>query len=175
MPVTSWKQLDNYAYFDCDASKECIDAVYQIDLACYEDPDDQVDYERLELVMKAFPEGFRLWWHRVDDIWQLAGYTGWYPMSEEQFTTFKNSPETVKNRRVVPERGSPYLYLFNYSVLPSLKKQPLTKLLLTRYAEDITKQKPKGLACITVSDDGARVAKRFGMEQSGSSGIYMKP
>lgn len=147
-------------------------ATYAADLMSYPEPVDQVNFDRLLFVMHAFPQGFRTWWIKpANKPWRPVGYTGWYPMLDTMFETFQNSPEKLKNRMVVPNNAAsadgPILYLFNFSCAPQLKKTALTKALMTMCAADIAKQNPKGLACITVSDDGIRIAKRFGMTCSG--------
>lgn len=147
-------------------------ATFAADLASYQEPVDQVTFDRLLFVMNAFPQGFRTWWVKTSSQpWRPVGYTGWYPMLDTMFETFQNSPEKLKNRMVVPNSAAsvdgPLLYLFNFSVATPLKKSALTKALMTMCAEDIAKQNPKGLACITVSDEGIRIAKRFGMTCSG--------
>ena len=63
---------------------------------------------------------------------------------------------------------NPYLYLFNFSVAANFKKSPLSKALMTRFAQDVSAQNPAGLSCITVSEDGVRTAMRFGMKHAGS-------
>lgn len=138
------------------------------DLVCYEKAVDQVSFDRLLFVMHAFPQGFRVWWMQAEDrSWWPVGYTGWYPMLETAFEIFDKSPEKLKDRMVVPHVQSPYLYLFNYSVEADLRKSALSKALIKTYVDDIQQQNGKGLACVTVSDDGARVAKQFGMHCSG--------
>ena len=69
---------------------------------------------------------------------------------------------------VVPHADGTKLYLFNFSVAAHLKKTALTKSLMTMLAADLAKQKPQGLACITVSPDGVRIAQRLGMTCRGS-------
>jgi len=142
-------------------------ATFLADLICYSNPVDQVSFERLIFVMHSFSQGFRTWWIKLpNQNWWPVGYTGWYPMLETAFETFKNNPEKLTSRMVVPtqlNKEKPLLYLFNCSVAPQLKQKILTKPLMSAFAQDISKQNPKALACITVSDDGSRVAKRFGM------------
>lgn len=148
-------------------------ATFLADVISYSNPSDQVNFDRLLFVMHAFPQGFRTWWMKgKNKPWRPVGYTAWYPMLETMFETFEKHPEKLKSRMVVPhilEQG-PLIYLFNFSVAPALKKQPLTKVLMTQFADDIKRQNPQGLACITVSEDGMRIAKRFGMTRSGYMG-----
>lgn len=160
-------------------------ATFLADLVSYPTPIDQVNFDRLLYVMHAFPQGFRTWWMRLPDhSWWPAGYTGWYPMLETMYELFQKNPEKLKDRTVVPDatkRPNPYLYLFNYSLAPQLKKTALSKALMESYVNDISKQNAKGLACITVSEDGIRVAERLGMVCKGylhldgsTEGVYTK-
>jgi len=155
--------------------KKFVLATFAADLICYPKLSDQVTFERLMMVMNAFPQGFRTWFLQLPgDVWRPVGYTGWYPMSEAMFDTFQNHPEQLKDRRVVPTE-SDYLYLFNFSVAPYIKEKALTKPLMTQFIADIKRQNPKGLACITVSEDGIRNAERLGMQRTGSvngEGVY---
>jgi len=52
-------------------------------------------------------------------------------------------------------------------VAPSFKKTPLSKMLMKNYAQELASQDPGGLAAITVSDDGSRIAQRFGLSLTG--------
>jgi len=95
-------------------------------------------------------------------------------MYENVFDIFEKSPESLKNRMVVPNTFSgahPFLYLFNFSVVSSWKKSALTKALMKKYVQDIEDQKASGLACITVSDDGVGAANKFGMKLTGHLNI----
>ncbi len=161
-----------FGYYQDPLWRKFVLAIFAADLISYPEVDDQVTFDRLLFVMHSFPQGFRLWCMQGEDKkWHPIGYTGWYPMHETIFAIFQNSPEKIQNRCVVPCPNEPYLYLFNFSVAPHLKIKELTKPLMTRFVEDIKKQKAKGLACITVSDDGKRQAERLGMHAK-SSGIY---
>lgn len=161
-----------FGYYQEPLWRKFVLAVFAADLVSYEEADDQVSFERLLFVMHGFPQGFRVWWMQTDDTkWRPIGYTGWYPMSETSFLLFKNSPEKIQNRCVVPSPKEPYLYLFNFSVAPYLKVKALTKPLMEGFIDDIKKQNPEGIACITVSDDGIRQATRLGMKST-CKGIY---
>lgn len=80
------------------------------------------------------------------------------------------SPEALKSRMVNPVslQENPYLYLFNFSVAACFKKTAISKALVTQLAAEIQVQKPLGLSCITVSEDGVRVATEFGMQHRGN-------
>ncbi len=147
-------------------------STFAADLISYPKLSDQVDFARLLYVMHAFPKGFRVWWVKADDgSWWPVGYTGWYPMLDYQFAIFEKSPELIKDRTVVPNvhrPANPFLYLFSYSVAPALKKTLLSRTLIKRFVDDIHAQDFGGLACITVSEEGASVAKKFGMTYAGN-------
>lgn len=141
------------------------------DWVSYSEPSDRVSFDRLAYVMHAFPKGFRVWWVRTPQgSWCPVGYTGWYPMTDAQFELMENHPEKQKTRMIIPERGAtlsqsrPLIYLFNYSVVPKLRKTCLTQVLMKTYSKEILDQNPRGLSCMTVSPDGERVANRFGMK-----------
>jgi len=145
-------------------------ATFLADLVSYPTPSDQVNFDRLLFVMHAFPEGFRVWWIEQEGIWWPVGYTGWYPMLETTFKLFEKESEKIKNRMVVPNLSTDQpkpLYLFNFSVIPSLKKSSLSRQLMKKYVEDINAQNASGLTCITVSPEGQHVARRFGMSLTG--------
>lgn len=143
-------------------------ATFLADLLSYRHPVDQVSFDRLLFVIHAFSEGFRVWWVKFSEIWWPVGYSGWYPMLEGHFELFQKQPHLLKNRMVVPAPTSrDYLYFFNYSVMPSLKKSDLSKALMRHFVQDIQQLFPKGMACITVSEEGAQIATRFGMQCTG--------
>lgn len=175
-------------------------AVFLADAVSYPRSEDQVSFERLAFVMHRFPQGFKVWWSPFSDsagqeVWWPVGYTGWYPMLESVFNTFEKNPESLVDRTVIPcprtegdrtkSQFAPaeklFLYLFNYSVAPAFKKTQLSKRLMKDYSTLIHSKNAQGLACITVSDDGARIANRFGMLHSGNfksgttlEGVYTK-
>lgn len=186
-----WKQIEQpweypFGLFSSKAWRKFVLATLCADHISYQDRDKQVDFERLLFVMHAFPQGFRTWWVKLPNgtCWPV-GYTGWYPMLESAFDLFRNKPAKLKDRMVVPNihvNGErPYLYLFNFSVAPEFKKTFLTKMLIKTFVEDIQMQNAAGLTCITVSEDGIRIAKRFDMAYKGdlivngnTEGIYVK-
>ena len=146
-------------------------ALFFADLASYSVSSDQVEFHRLAYLVASFPQGFTLAWAKIAGEYWPVGYTGWYPMSRTTFETFQNRPESLKTRMVVPVPESqgvhPLVYLFNYSVAPSFKKTPFSKMLMKNYAQELASQDPGGLAAITVSDDGSRIAQRFGLSLVG--------
>lgn len=146
--------------------------LFLADWSCYDTPADRVDFARLLFVTQMFPAGFRLWTCILEDgIETPVGYTGWYPVSETVFQTLEKRPDSVTHRGFMfPLRetgNSPLLYLFNYSIVPQLRKTPQSKALLETMAKDMTAIHPRGLAAVTVSEDGIRVAKRYGLKHTG--------
>jgi len=150
--------------------------IFLADLISYPNTVDQVNFDRLQFVMHSFPVGFRAWWIQLpNQSWWPAGYTGWYPMYENVFSSFETSPAQIKNRMVVPnlyvKNSDAFLYLFNYSVAPGLKKSQLSNALIKTFSHEIHSKKPRGLACISVSEDGDRIASKFNMSSSGAFSI----
>ena len=147
-------------------------ATFLADLLSYSKPVDQVNFDRLLFVMHGFPQGFRVWWLRLGDGSAFpVGYSGWYPMDESTFDIFEKNPHCLRSRMVVPcldeRENNPFIYIFNYSVIPSLKKTILSRKLMECYLRDLNSKKYQGLACFTVSEDGVRIANRLGMSLSG--------
>ncbi|HEV8051307.1 MAG TPA: hypothetical protein VGP47_02350 [Parachlamydiaceae bacterium] len=172
-----WGQIEQnvnlpFGRYESGLWRKFVLATFFSDYVSYSHPIDRVNFERLLFVMHAFPEGFRTWWTKLSDgNWWPVGYSGWYPMLETAFELFEKSPHKLKDRMVVPsssiDREGAYLYLFNYSVAPLFKGSVLPKMLIKALSEDIKAQNGRGLACVTVSEDGVRVAKRFGMAYAG--------
>lgn len=143
-------------------------ATFAADLCCYFSKEDQVNFDRLLYVMHAFPEGFRVWWSRISDgAWWPVGYSGWYPVSDAVFSRIEAGDPSLSDRLIPPVRENRrpgcLLYVFNYSVTPSLRASPTSRALIKGLAADIDMEQPAALAAITVSADGVRVAERFGM------------
>lgn len=186
-----WSEIEQkrefpFGLYSSEKWRKFVLASFLADLVSYSNQIDQVNFDRLLFVMHAFPQGFRTWWIKLpNNSWCPAGYTAWYPMLETMYELFEKNPEKLKDRMIVPCTYSkdrrPYLYLFNYSVAPALKKSRLTKALMKRYVQDVSSQNAGGIACITVSEDGVRIAERFGMSCSGfldldgsPEGVYLK-
>jgi hypothetical protein len=143
------------------------------DWACYPVPVDQVSFERLLYVMHVFPAGFRTWWVKSPRAgWLPVGYTGWYPISAATFDTLAAHASTLRDRSVLPipvlDPQGNFLYLFNYSMVAGLRRTSCSKRLVRSLVEDVRAVRCRGLAAITVSEDGVRVAERFGMRRSGT-------
>lgn len=152
--------------------RRCVLATFFADLASYPIPVDQVTFDRLLYVMHQFPEGFRTWWVKLDSgSWWPVGYTGWYPMFETLYEIMKKHPEKLRNRICIPNAlrlgSKKNLYLFNYSVIAPFKRTPLSRELIKTYVVDICGEHPDGMACITLSSDGIRIAERLGLSYSG--------
>lgn len=151
-----------------------LSALMLADWRSYTAPDDRVSYPRLRRAAQGFPEGFRSWWLPfAGDHWEPVGYSGWHPISSATFEALEHST-SAEDRDVPPEqtRGTePLVYLFNYSVAPFLRGSETARRLLRALKLDIKACKPQGLAAITVSADGERVARRWGLARK-SAGIY---
>jgi hypothetical protein len=144
------------------------------DWAVYESRADRVDAARLLFVMTRFPAGFRTWFGQTEEGWLPLGYTGWYPVEEATFARMENNTPPLADRAIVPLTilpARPYLYVFNYSIVQSLQSTPFSGRLMRELAADITRATPAGLAAIAVSDDGIRIAERFGMRKTGEFAV----
>lgn len=155
------------------AWRKLVLATLLADWVCYPEPVDQVGLERLFQVMYVFPAGFRVWWVDVPGAgWLPVGYTGWYPIAELSFETLEARAAALRDRNVpaLPalEAEGSFIYLFNYSVLASLRRTSCSRRLLRALADDFAAVPLRGLAAIAVSEEGARVAERFGMRPSGT-------
>jgi hypothetical protein len=149
-------------------------AAFAADWACYAGQADRVDFARLAHAIATFPAGFRVWFCRMEDGRHTpVGYSGWFPISAGVFSLLLERPETVSHRGLMtplPRLDEPaYLYLFNASIVPQLRgASPQSALLMRRFADDIGGVRKKGLLSLTVSEDGRRFSRRFGMTQKGS-------
>ena len=173
-----WKEIqgsvpikNRFGLYTSEAWRKFVYGVFLADLICYPKPVDQVRFDQLTGAMIKFPQGFRIWWGKLGKNWVPCGYSAWIPMQYSLFNTFMNRPEELEDRTVPPGKFDPkrpIFYLFNYSVAPQFKKTTFAKVLLQSLSKDLGRQKPWGLAAITVSDDGSRVAQRFGMKKTGN-------
>lgn len=172
----SWDSLQTKAFspfgFYSETNwRKFVLGIYLADLISYSIPADQVRFDHLAFTLQKFPQGFTLWWSHGPQGWWPAGYTAWIPIQEAQFKIFLNSPQSLTERLVIPQetvKGRPWLYLYNYSVAPNLKGSALTQALIKGYSKTILALRPKGFATVTVSNDGRRVAQKFGMKRTGS-------
>jgi len=148
-------------------------AVLLADWAAYPAAVDRVSLERLTRVLDAFPRGVRTWWLDSAELGPVpVGYSAWYPIAPEVFERLSLRPESISERGEVMPAGEPSaaraLYLFNYSVIPALRGGPVAGQLVRALAADVAGVPHAGLCAITVSEDGARVATRFGMTRKGA-------
>ena len=174
-----WGQIEEerkqpFGLYQSKSWRQFVLCTFFADIISYSNSVDQVSFDRLLFIMHAFPQGFRCWWIKLPNgIYWPVGYTGWYPMLESTFDVFRKYPEKLKDRMVVPNMNvnldgqNPYLYLFNFSVISEFKKSVLAKSLIKAYVKDILALAPAGLACITVSKDGIRIAERLDMSHVG--------
>lgn len=152
-------------------------AAFFADWACYTTEVDRVDFTRLAFVMSRFAAGFRVFWSDVGGRYLPVGYTGWYPIERGAYERLVRCDPPLVDRMVVPlgsvpaERPARFLYLFNYSIVPQLRGTPAGKALVTRYVRDVHDADAAGLAAIAVSNDGVRVATRFGLAKTGALNI----
>jgi hypothetical protein len=147
-----------------------VGATFAADLACYAEPSDQVSFDRLTAAMRAYPRGFRVWGARIDGadaVWIPLGYTAVIPISGATFARFEDGTASLAGPEITAlpgvEAGGSFLYLFNYSVVPSLRGTRMAARVVKALADDVARTPHRGLAALTVSPDGDRVAQRFGM------------
>lgn len=162
-----------FGRFASPAWRKFATAIFLADLACYTTSVDQVNFERLLFVLHTFPLGFRVWGIQVSsEEWLPVGYSAWYPVAEPTFGQLERADPLLASRLVAPlstvEHGRSLVYLFNYSIAAPFRKAQYSKTLLAHLTEDIQKCSPKGLAAITVSSDGIRIAERLGLRITGS-------
>ena len=148
-------------------------AIFCADLACYTTAADQVNFERLQFVMHTACPGFRLFALRDrQDALLPVGYSAIHAISEATFAQLERADASLANRLIPPLAALPkdqhFCYLFNYSIVAPLRRTACSRQLLRSLAADIERLKPRGLCTITVSEDGVRVAERFGLRKIGS-------
>jgi hypothetical protein len=124
--------------------------------------------------MRAYPQGFRVWGARVagaGSAWIPLGYTGVIPIAATTFARFESGTASLAGPVIeaLPEieAGGSFLYLFNYSVVPGLRGTRMAARVVKALADDVARTPHRGLAALTVSSDGERVATRFGMTARG--------
>lgn len=139
-------------------------AVYEADCACYP-KEYQVHWDQLGVVLRRFPRGFRLWLGDEGRGWRPVGYSGWYPVAPDFLRLLRDYPEDAASVAAVPHEGSGCLYLFNYSVVSALRRSLASASLMKKLAEEVENEHPTALCAATVSEDGVRVARRFGMTE----------
>ncbi len=150
-----------------------LEAALVADFVCYSKSTDRAEYNRLSKVIQSFPQGFTVYFATcADDTTIPVGYTGWYPISENVFSILYHTPSNIKHRgfmQALPElsQHGNYIYLFNYSIIPSLRGTAQSKQLIKNYAADLKNIAVKGMGAVTVSPDGMRVAEKFGLSYRG--------
>jgi hypothetical protein len=145
--------------------------IFAADLGCYLPKVDQVSFQRLVYVVHSYPEGFRLWFGRAaTEGWVPVGYSGWYPISTASFEIIEQRPDALRDRMIVPaaEPQPRFAYVFNYSLTAPWRQARFSRQLLGALDGALKRHALEGLATITVSEDGARVARRFGMQRTGA-------
>jgi hypothetical protein len=154
-----------------------VGATFVADLACYAEPADQVSFDRLVGAMRAYPQGFRVWGARLGgagSAWVPLGYTGVIPIAAATFERFEQGTASLAGPVIeaLPaiEAGGSHLYLFNFSVVPGLRGTRMAARVVKALADDVARTPHRGLAALTVSSDGERVVKRFGMTARGHAG-----
>jgi hypothetical protein len=143
------------------------------DLAVYGSPADMVDVERLAYVVAKHPTGFRLWTAEDAHGPVPVGYTGFYPISEASFERLSTGSPPLEDRFLhpVPQAERPFVYIFNFSIVTNLRRSTGSDgagQMLRALDGDLGAANPRGLSAITVSPDGVRVCRRFGLEQGPS-------
>jgi hypothetical protein len=146
------------------------------DWACYRRPRDRVEFARLLHVLWHFPGGFRVWLGRIGQDWLPVGYTGWYPIAPALFRRLSADPASIGHRgAILPlseiDPAGTYIYLFNYSIVPPLRRTAHGASLIKALAQDIAGLPLAGAAAITLSPDGARIAERFGLLHVGDISV----
>lgn len=141
------------------------------DWASYTKPEDKADFPRLAKLIKAFPSGFRVYFSKLASGEHLpVGYTGWYPIAQDVFDTLEQNPSNITHRgfmQAVPMAETNYIYLFNYSLAPHLIGTKQSADLVKDFAASLSDVSKSGMAAVTVSPHGARIAEKFGMRLSG--------
>lgn len=170
-PERPWRSLSS-GQLCAEDRRRHFAAVLFADYACYPSPPDRVRPDELQAAMDAFPQGFRSWWLDYPESgWSPVGYTGWYPIPPSEFEKLERGGASMTDRTVKPIGGAPpanpFLYLFNFSVLAPLRGGPGARQVMQTLISEFEPLEPRGLSAITVSDDGARVVKRFGMRCTG--------
>lgn len=155
--------------------KVFLQSILLADWACYDTPASRVEYKRLHEVISAFPQGFTLYEARyANGLSYPVGYTGWYPVEERIFKTAIESPQATTSRGFfkalsgLAGHGN-WIYLFNYSIAPALRRTRYSRLLMQNYAAELkaVPHNKKGMLAVTVSADGERVAQKFGLSERG--------
>lgn len=134
---------------------------------------DRCLYQRMDKVVRSFPRGFQIISCQHDDLGFIPiGYTGWYPIAPEIFDKFMRTPEQLTDRgqAVALAEVDPmgcFVYLFNYSIVQPLRHSKVSKKMLEALTDVLSNYAKMGAACVTVSEDGRRIARRYGLKKTG--------
>ncbi len=147
-----------------DAFQRFVVAVWAVDQALYPDPLDQCDLEKIAWVAHSFPSGFRLW--STDDGLPV-GYTAWHPVADATFRLLRDDPGALVDRgQIAPWAPGEAVYLFHYGLAAPLRRSDASRALMGALARDLHDRPVRAAVC--VSEDGERVAARFGMRLRGA-------
>ncbi len=158
---------------DAPIGRKFVIATLLADWACYARDEHRDALPHLRHVIATYPWGFRLWMHRTDDGRHLpVGYSGWHPIDAGTFRLLRDSPERLTDRRAIkplaaPAKAQNHVYIFNCSIIETLRKTEASRELMRALAADIRGLPPSGLAAVAVSPDGRRVLARFGLRHAG--------
>lgn len=164
----------HFEYFTNRTWRKFLLSVYYADILSYPVPADQVDFPRLCYILSYAPQGFTVWWAEFADGRKFpVGYTGWYYVAESVFQQVAAlqacADPSISHRFFLPvQQATGYLYLFNYSIVQTLKGTDFSRTLIKHFAAEINSMAYRGLFCATVSDDGRRVAEQFQMKKVGA-------
>jgi hypothetical protein len=152
-------------------------AVWIADWASYAAPSDRVTRDRLASAFARAPSAFTAYVGEAAGEAAGAaspvpvGYAAAFAMSAAEYDALTAAPERWASRAVEARgevaEGEP-AYLFNYGVTPPLVGTSVARTLVLDLAARLHRAKPSALLAITVSHDGARVARRFGLTLRGS-------
>jgi hypothetical protein len=166
------KRDEYFSYITNHTWQEFLLSIYYADRVSYTKQADQVDFPRLLYIVDAFPSGFTVWQASANNKTQPVGYTGWYYVEKNTFdmvAQMQHNNIVITNRFFLPSKEkTPYLYLFNYSIAPALNHSQYSRELIKNYVSELSAIRYDGLFCATVSDDGIRIAEKFGMKKIGS-------
>lgn len=154
--------------FGIERFRRFLGAVLAADWLTYKAPDDRANLLRLAFVLDRFPKGFRVWFLETETGWMPVGYSGWYPIDHLTYERLEKNNPPWRDRAIVPMTSlseGDFLYLFNYSILPTFRKGDGSRRLIKTLASEVSVVNSKGMAAITVSDDGSRVAGAFGLSK----------
>jgi hypothetical protein len=157
---------------DKDTDNKFILAVLLADWSCYASQENREEYLHLKNMFEVFPQGFRLVMTKSGENYIPAGYTAFYPISQDDYSRLKNSPESITDRKqITPIPASTsennYIYIHNISIIKQLYKTHASRIMVKKFFTDVASLNARALAAIVVSPDGQRVIEKFGLRHSG--------